>query len=764
MAKGIVKNPIDHPVITIVIVLIASFLFATQFPKMKVDTDPENMLDKNEYVRVFHNKVKEDFNIHDKLVLGIVNEKGAFNPGTLKKTAEIIDRILQIKGVERADFISPTTTNNVTTENGTMVVDRLMARVPGTQEEADKLFRAARDNPLFAEKLVSSDGKAIAIYIPIVSKDLSYKISQKIEKILSEYQGDEKYYIAGLPVAEDTFGVEMFKQMGMSAPMAMLIIFIVMLIFFKRLTLVIPPLFMAMFSVFWAMGLLIGMGFSVHIMSSMIPIFLMPIAVVDSVHILSQFHDRYPQYRDRKQTLLKVMDELFKPMLFTSLTSAVGFASLALAPIPPVRVFGLFVAFGIMAAWLMTVTFIPATIMLTREKWLQKGLDKREEKPSPIHRLMNSFGRVSTSKVKTTMTVMIVLFAIGIFGISRIVVNDNPVNWFHKGHRIRVADRALNEHFGGTYMAYLVLTGEEDDAVKDPAVLNYMQRLQRRLEETEVVGKASSLVDVIKRVNYVVHGEDASYNVIPSSRTEVAQYLFLFLASADDPDELDNYVDYDYTKVNIWLQMKSGNNRDMQGVEAVAQDFVRHNPLPPGIKMDWAGLTYLNVVWQQKMVVGMLRALLGSFVAVLILMTILFRSIRWGLVSMLPLTFTIVLTYGAIGLAGKEYDMPVAVLSALSLGLSIDFAIHFIQRLRARLAEGVELERAFEGIFGEPARAIFRNALVITIGFAPLLFAPLTPYQTVGGFLAAIMMLSAVATLLLMPGLIQTFKKTLVKR
>jgi len=108
--------------------------------------------------------------------------------------------------------------------------------------------------------------------------------------------------------------------------------------------------------------------------------------------------------------------------------------------------------------------------------------------------------------------------------------------------------------------------------------------------------------------------------------------------------------------------------------------------------------------------------------------------------------------------------MPVAVLSALSLGLSIDFAIHFIQRLRARLAEGVELERAFEGIFGEPARAIFRNALVITIGFAPLLFAPLTPYQTVGGFLAAIMMLSAVATLLLMPGLIQTFKKTLVKR
>ncbi len=438
MAKGIIRGSMNHPVVTIIILLVVSFLFATRFPKMKVDTDPENMLEKNEYVRVFHNKVKEDYNIHDKLVLGVVNEKGAFNPETLGKTAAIIDRILQIKGVERADFISPTTTNNVTSKDGTMVVDRLMSKIPATIEEAEKLFRMAKDNPLFAEKLVSSDGRAIAIYIPIQRKNMSYRISQEIESILSEYPGDEKFYIAGLPVAEDTFGIEMFKQMGMSAPMAMLIIMIIMLIFFRRLSLVIPPFFVAMFSVFWTMGLLIGTGFTVHIMSSMIPIFLMPIAVVDSVHILSEFHDRYPQYRDRKKTLQKVMEELFKPMLFTSITSAVGFASLALAPIPPVRVFGLFVAFGIMAAWLMTITLIPATIMLSKEKWHQRGLEKRADRATPISRLMRRFGSVSIQRTRTTMTIMLILVAVGIYGISRIVVNDNPVNWFQKDHKIRV--------------------------------------------------------------------------------------------------------------------------------------------------------------------------------------------------------------------------------------------------------------------------------------------------------------------------------------
>lgn len=764
MRKGIVKASIDHPVIIVIIILVATFLFASRFPKMKADTDPENMLEKNEYVRVFHNKVKEDFNIHDQLVLGIVNEKGAFNPGTLKKTAEIIDRVLQIQGVERADFISPTTTNNITATDGTLTVDRLMAKVPTTQEEADKLFNAARDNPLFADKLLSKDGKAIAIYIPVQRKDLSYKISQEIEKVLSEYQGEEKFYIAGLPVAEDTFGFEMFKQMGMSAPMAMLIIFIIMLIFFRRLSLVIPPLFIAMFSVFWAMGLLIGMGFTVHIMSSMIPIFLMPIAVADSVHILSEFHDRYPAVRNRGETVKLVMKELFIPMLFTSLTTAVGFASMATAHIPPVRVFGLFVAFGVMAAWVLTITIIPAGIMLSKEKWLQRGIVEKEERPSALHRLVQGIGRVAIYKTRITMSVMVVLFAVGAIGITRIVVNDNPVNWFHKNHKIRIADRVLNEHLGGTYMAYLVLTGEKNDTMKDPAILGYMQGLQRQLEKMEVVGKTSSLADVVKRVNYVVHGEDKSYNVLPSSQVETAQYLFLFLAGADNPDELDNYVDYDYTKANIWLQMKKGNNKDMQRVEAAAKEFVGDNPLPPGIKMGWAGLTYLNVIWQQKMVVGMLVSLLGSFAVVLVLMTILFRSLRWGLISMLPLSLTIVFIYGVLGLVGKEYDMPVAVLSSLSLGLSVDFAIHFIQRLRNRLAGGIGLEEALNSVFGEPARAIFRNTLVVGIGFTPLLFAPLTPYQTVGIFMLSIMMLSAFATLFLMPGLIKTFCKSMVRR
>lgn len=154
------------------------------------------------------------------------------------------------------------------------------------------------------------------------------------------------------------------------------------------------------------------------------------------------------------------------------------------------------------------------------------------------------------------------------------------------------------------------------------------------------------------------------------------------------------------------------------------------------------------------MVEGMLESLLSAFVLVLLMMITLFRSIRYGLLAMLPLSITIISIYGVIGWIGKDYDMPIAVLSSLTLGLSVDFAIHFIERYRTFRKNGQTVTLAITSMFHEPARAISRNAIVIALGFTPLLFAPLVPYVTVGLFLASIMLLSAFVTLTLIPAVL----------
>lgn len=186
-------------------------------------------------------------------------------------------------------------------------------------------------------------------------------------------KGDDRGFITGLPVAEDTFGVEMLLQMDISAPLAVLILFLLMYVFFRRVILIIPPLVLAIVASIWSMGLLIGLGFKVHIMSSMIPIFVLPISVCDSVHVLSEFFDTYPRFRDKHRTILHVIGQLYMPMLYTSLTTFSGFASLVTTRIPPVKVFGLRVAFGVAAAWLLTMTLVPAFIAaLVPERTLRK--------------------------------------------------------------------------------------------------------------------------------------------------------------------------------------------------------------------------------------------------------------------------------------------------------------------------------------------------------------------------------------------------------
>lgn len=829
---------------------------------LKVDTDPENMLAKEEPVRVFHNQMKGEMSIYDMVILGIVNEShpdGVFNPESLRKIYELTEYAKTLRwhdeenpenqvGVIEVDIIAPSTVDNIEQGGlGVVKFEWLMPSPPKTREEALAIQDKASRLPFLEGTLLSEDGKALCLYLPLTSKDLSYKVYSKLREKIATFTGDERYFITGLPVAEDTFGVEMFKQMAISAPIAMLIIFLLMLFFFRKLVLIISPMIVALVSVICTMGLLIATGHTVHIMSSMIPIFIGPIAVLDAIHILSEFFDRYQETKNRQKTIVGVMDALFMPMLYTSLTTAAGFASLALTPIPPVQIFGIFVAFGVMMAWLCTVTFIPAYVMFIREKSLEKfGAFHHKDNlsvKSLLSRFLSWMGKTTYRQAKLIMAMTVVLTLVAVYGVSRIQINDNPIKWFTHSHPIRVADWVLNEHFGGTYLAYLsleatpspltpvqyaealdkrikdkeeklkeimpaaktvfetlrvealrlgkVLSSKEDlldtlisfankkmqtspweeaeawdeaslfldqerqrdQVFKQPEALSYIEALQEYLLSTGTVGKSNSLADIVKTVHRELLLGDSKQFKIPASANAVAQCLITY-QNSHRPQDLWHFVTPDYKKTVIWVQLKSGDNRDMSKVARAIDNYIAANPPPFPIKHNWFGLTYINVIWQNKMVSGMLQAFLGSFLVVLLMMTLLFRSALWGILSMIPLTVTIGLIYGAIGLIGKDYDMPVAVLSSLSLGLSIDYAIHFLSRGR-RLYEHYGSWSATAGpVFGEPARAISRNAIVVGVGFLPLLVAPLVPYQTVGSLIASILFTAGVASLMILPSMI----------
>ncbi len=752
MKSLLVGFSINHPKWVIGLAVAITVILGLQIARIHIDTDPENMLPENETVRINYHEVKDVFGLHDMLVLGIVREDGVFNPKTLERVAMITEEVREMEGVIEDDILAPTEVDDIsTTDDGILRVARLMEEIPEDDAAAQRMLIQIAKNPVLRGKLASDDGKAMAIFIPLVSKDFANEIAGKVEALIASGDGDETYHLAGIPLAEDTFGSEMFKQMAVSAPLAFLIIFLVMLYFFRKPVIVLSPMIVAMMSVIWTMGLLIGLGYTVHIMSSMIPIFLIPIAVLNSIHMLSEFHERYQKHLDMRRTIRDTMDELFIPMIFTSLTTVVGFASLMVTPIPPVQVFGAFVAFGIAIAWLLSVTFNIAYAVLLPTKSL-KNFGVSEEGRTVVRGTMHGMRDFSLRFRKPIIAVGVILLAVSVVGLTKIEVNDNPVKWFKADHPMRIADTVMNEHLAGTYIAYLAVEAEEEGGLNEPEAMKYIESLQDHMETHSNVGATTAITDIVKKVREELKG-DPTEAILPDSREEISQYLFLYEMSGGDPEDLFKFITPESDRANIWVQMHAGENREVTSVIETAEAFVAENP-PPGLTLTWSGLPYINVVWQQKMVSGMGKALAGSFITVFIMMVILFRSVRLGLLSMIPLTATISLVYAFIGYIGRPYDMPVAVLSSLTLGLSIDFAIHFLQRTREAYRETGDFHAAITATFEAPARAITRNILVIAIGFVPMFFASLVPYVTVGAFFFAIMLVSGFTTLFSLPAIL----------
>ncbi|MFH2132724.1 MAG: efflux RND transporter permease subunit [bacterium] len=833
----LVEFAINHPKFILRGSIVITLLFLTAFPSLKTDTDPVKMLPQDNPAIQLYNSVKSDFQIYDLVVLGIESTDGSslFTPERLNRVDKITREILEIQLPEAGDSIfhqvfkslqflkdheaDADSGREIMVRNDVMALSTvddivrnqrqelelvpLMGKAPATQAMADDILHKINTNPILKGKLASEDGSLIGIFIPLKNgkKDQSYYLGEEMKKIANKYlNSGERYYLAGLPIAENTFGNAMFIQMGVYAPAAGLVIFLLLLFFFRSIQMVIAPMLLAMMTVTWSMGALIFSGESIHIMSSMIPIFLMPIAVLNSIHILSSLHEKLRDHADRASAVRAVMNKLFNPMLFTSITTVVGFVSLSTTGIPPVIVFGLTIGFGVSLAWLMSMLFIPAYFMNLKESSLKHFGKISDDKKSAVMEIVQVFRKLANRSPGAVILFSIVAVMISYMGVQKIIINDNPVRWFKQNHVLREADRVMNSKLAGVYQAHLVFTlpgakaapgkgaaaakatdefsedafadetAAQGPSIRDIEVIRYMDQVNEFLldvkdkEGRPLVGGVTSIIDILKKVGDVALND----NSLPDSREKVSQYMFLF-ESGDSKKGKDMWkfiTPGDGNKAQMWLQLKTGDNQKMTDLmNRFAEWQILHAPptftLANGnsvsLSVGWSGLTHINNVWQHEMVNGMRNALIGSFGIVFLMMVFLFRSIRWGVIAMLPLTLTIVLIYGVIGFTGKYYDMPIAVLSSLTLGLSIDFAIHFIESARTTFKTLHNVEATLKEMYQNTAQAIWRNVLVVSVGFMPLFFASLVPYVTVGLFFFAIMLVSGITTLILLPAIINKF-------
>ena len=581
-------------------------------------------------------------------------------------------------------------------------------------------------------------------------------------------QNGDKIYLAGRPVIEVSSGMSAIKDMRLMIPMLLVAIALTLFAVFRSARGVLLPLFVMGAAIIWTMGIMALLGIPLYTISTMLPVILVAVSIGDSIHLLSQYYDRVvlDPHRPGAEILSEVMRSLNRPLVTTSVTTAVGFLSLLFAEMPPFITFGLFTVLGIFFSWLLTVTFIPAVLVLLRPRvsgYLAKRRALRvHSEQTRMTKLLVRTGGVLHDNKRAAAAVLLVMTVIAGIGASRLYVDSSWMSDFRKDSEVVVANKVFNDKFDGTIFLNVVVEGDKKDIFKSPDLLRHIEGLQNYVDHLPYVGGSRSIVDYIKNMNKTLHAGNSQFDVIPDSAAQIGEYLFL-LSISGRPQQLDEMVDYDYRQGLITFAIKTDHTRALKDIIDKTRQYVSKEFVGQKVKVNLAGSANNSYVWADLLIGSQTISILLSKLAILIIAIIMFKSIRLGIITVAPLVFSTLLVAGVAGFFAIPLDVSTALAAGVAIGVGVDYAVHYIFRYREELSRCNDTLLAIQATMRSVGRTIVLNALVVMIGFSVLLLSQFPPHVKLGYFVVAYMTVSCLAALVILPVLF-AFSRTASSR
>jgi uncharacterized protein len=730
------------PILSIMLVLAITAGFATFAARgFRIETDLNEYMPNDHPAFVFSRQAEEWFDIADGVMIAISNSEGIYNTGTLAKISDLSAALEDLDGINGDRIMSLATAGNISGSDWGLEVSSFYDAPPTSVDEIKELRMAVESNPMVQSRLVSADGTA-ALIVARLSAGGSDDLYAQVSDLAADFEGPEEIFIAGRPIVEGALAELGPADMLRMGPIVLIVIAVVLLILLRSVRNAALSMLIVAMSAVWTFGLMALLGIPVYAVSTMIPVMLVAIGVAYSIHVFTNatLHIEKQESLSPAQLVDAVLSSVGRPVIMTAFTTMVGFLSLLTSAVLPVRYFGVFTAFGVFSAMLLTLTLIPASFALF-------GVRKRagrESMSNRAHRVAAYFSRAIVEKRKIVVIGAIAVVLVAAASIPRVWIDTSFISNFAEDSAIVRTDTFVNDKFAGTSALNIVLESQEPDSFKRNDVLGLMDALQADLETIAAVGDTFSLTDFLKRMNQVIHEEQAEYFVIPDSEALTAQYLFLYEMSAD-PETIAQVVDYNYLRSNITVQLKSDSSRILEGVIDVVEQY-RDGFTTLGIEVNYAGSAYRAMVFADLILTGQIRSLAVSLVIVVILLSIMFRSVWTGLMGSIPIVITAIVNFGIMGLLGIPLGISTALISSIAIGIGIDYAIHFIDRYRKQTADGDDADAAAEQTMYSSGRAILFNAAVVSAGFAVLLVSVFPPNRQVGGLTALSMIVSFFGT------------------
>jgi len=755
--KKFIYQTLNFPLRTLIASLSLTLLLALGLQWFIVDDDFVKLLPQNIPSKIIWDELQEDFGASEIMLIAFGNK----NTSIYRK--EIFDAIWDLTDSLENDplieeVVSIKTLTKLESEDGFMEVGELFPNRDLGRSGIQNIKRYLDDNPSIKTRVISTNNDYTSIMIrPKLNTNMTITVDKVIplsESILENFEihyAGQVYITGKVPdlIKEDTAKLMV---------MAIVLMIIILLINFRNIFavfLIMTTIILSMLSMFGFMGWMYKITnlfiFNFTMMNTSMPVVLLTIANSDGVHILTRFFREARKEEDVKSAVKTTLEALFLPIFLTSFTTAIAFLAFVFSPIEQFIGYGICLAFAIIWAWILSTTLLPSIILL--KKWnLKSGFIKKE---SILEKISSSIGALITKRPKFVLALGSSIVLISIMGFQYIEVEVNTAKFFKDGNPIRESNEFVDNELTGT-MNFLINTIGDH---KDPDILKDIVGLQSYLESFEKVNTSISIADVIKQMHKTIMDDDPNYHTIPDKRDKINNLFFMYSMSGDE-DDFSSLVDsYAYDNGLITGMIQSISTKETVSLVNQLENYIDTN-INTNLKTRISGLAVFFRDFVNVLIESSITSIMVSILVIFIISWYFFKALIWGLLSVVPLTCAVILNFGLMGFFGIKLSHITAILTAVIIGVGVDFAIHYISEFKRNLKNKVSLNNISQHNVDDVGYPILLDVLS-NMGFVTLLFSALIPLNYMGGLMVFAMLSTSIGTLTLLASLIEINKKYL---
>ena len=749
-----------RPWLVIAVVFAITVGLASFLPRMEFDASIENMMPQDDPVLAELQDAVADFGSQDLFFIAIESDD-VFRPATLQKIADLtaaLEEVPAVKGVE-----NPFNVQMVESSFFGIEIAPMAAEVPQTADEIEAFKARILASP-YGGRLITADGRGAALMLDVewdLEGNNREKVINEISSVVEGYIGPEEIHMVGDAYILHYTEQAMKRDLRNLVPIVVLVIATTLYFTFRSFLGVLVPLLTVGAALTWTVGLMIWYGIPVSMISMAMPVILVTLGIASGIHILNKYLETLGQGMSKESALQETFATITSPVLMAAFTTAAGFASLITAFVQPIKEFGVITAVGVMIAMTLSLSLIPAMLVL----WKKPEVKQEKREAGVLNRFLKTLTQWTISRPAYITAIAVVIVLVFGFGATRITLESNIVNYFGANSPVKKGTMVIEEIFGGSMQISVVVDTGVEDGFKDPAMLEELIVIQDYLNSWDSINHATSLADVVRELNQALWEGDPEFYAVPETREGVAQQLLLF--SMQGGSGLDSLVSYDYSRALVTAQMKTL-DADMLGdtiaaVESYLAELYRDRS---DISVKLVGTPKVMMRLMNRYVQTQISSLASSSVAVGLIVAALMKSVLLGILTLVPLFFTVLINFGLMGYAGLPLDAVTSIIAGVVIGLGVDYAIHYISRYRLERANGHQMEQALLNTGVSAGRGIFFNALALVIGFMVLVFSHFRAIAVFGFLISVTMVVSSFAALVVIPLLLQYFdrKKVQVER